>query len=83
MSKSTFITLSGVASSTPYDNTDCDLEAETVQEAIDELCNRENAPELIKVKCADFNTDAGCKPKVFKFTELVSQNLCEITKVKC
>jgi len=77
-----YIDIDPHAQTIPYDNENCDLKAELVQEAIDELCARDNAPELIKVNCDDLRP-AGCKPIVFEFTELVDQDLCEITKVEC
>ena len=76
------VNMGPTADSTPYDNDDCTLKADTVKEGLDELCNRQDAPTLIKVNCDDLSP-VGCKPVAFKFTELVNQNLCEITKVEC
>ena len=79
---SEYIKKGPVADSVPYDNEDCDLKAETTQEAIDELCTRQNAPNLVKINCDDL-LPSGCTPIATKITRLVNQNLCNMTRIKC
>lgn len=67
-----------VAESVPYDpnkDPDCDITSENVQDAIDELCQKEDDLEsrMIILECIDF-------PCVVKACELIDHNLCFLQK---
>lgn len=80
--KSKYIHMGPTADSVPYDNENdpnCILNADTVQEAIDELCVNNPAKSLISVKCEHFP----CGSIITEAAQLISQTPSLLKSEKC